>query len=75
MTSITADAARKMQLRKAHAMEAADKSQKRGSGLQKLGSAVCRMPVRFRFATAAAADPALIIAYAKICTRMKNSRS
>ncbi|EAY75675.1 hypothetical protein OsI_03582 [Oryza sativa Indica Group] len=27
-------------------MEAADKSQKRGSGLQKLGSAVCRMPVR-----------------------------
>ena len=48
-------------------MEAAERLQKRGKGLQKLGSAVCRMPVRFKFDTAAAADPALIIAYAKTC--------
>lgn len=64
---MTAEAARKTQLRKAQAMEAAEKSQKRGSGLQKLGSAVCRMPVRFRLDTAAAADPALIIARANTC--------
>ena len=67
ITSITADAARKAQLRKAHAMEAADRSQKRGKGLQKLGSAVCRMPVRFKLATAADADPPRTIAYAKSC--------
>jgi hypothetical protein len=57
-----ADAARRLQLTKAQAMEAAERSQKRGKGLQKLGSAVCWMPVRFRLATAAAADAALIIA-------------
>jgi len=67
MTSMTAEAARKTQLRKAHAMETAERSQKRGRGLQKLGRAVCRMPVRFRLATAAAADPALIIASENTC--------
>ena len=67
MTSITAHIKRKAQLRKAQAMEAAERSQKRGSGLHKLGSAVCRMPVRLRLDTAAAADPALIIASENTC--------
>lgn len=43
--------------------------QKRFNGLQKLGRVVCRMPVRFRFEIPAAADPALINAYAKDCNQ------
>jgi hypothetical protein len=64
---MTAEVARKTQLRKAQAMEAAKKLQKCGSGLQKLGKGVCWMPVRFRLDTAAAADPALIIATDNTC--------
>jgi hypothetical protein len=64
---MTAEVARKTQLRKAQAMEAAEKLQKCGSGLQKLGKGVCWMPVRFRLDTAAAADPALIIATDNTC--------
>ena len=42
-------------------------SQNLCKALPKLGRAVCLIPMRFRLVIPAAADPALIIAYAKIC--------
>lgn len=67
ITSWTADMASKMQLKKVKAIEMATWSQKLCKGLQKFGRAVCRIPVRFKFVTPLAADPALIIAYANAC--------
>lgn len=64
MTSRMAEAASKKPLKKAKTMEAVACEQNACKGLQKLGNAVCLMPVRFRFATPAAAEAALIIAYA-----------
>lgn len=52
---------------KVNAIEIATWSQKLSKALQKFGRAVCLIPVRFRFVTPDAADPALIIAHAKIC--------
>jgi len=64
MTSWTADAASKKQLKKVKNIETATWSQKLCRGLQKFGKAVCRIPVRLRLVTPDAAAPALIIAYA-----------
>jgi hypothetical protein len=67
ITSWTADVASRMQLKKVKAIEMATWSQKLCNGLQKLGRAVCRIPVRFKLVTPDAADPALINAYANTC--------
>lgn len=60
MTSCTADVASKKQLMKLKAIEMATWSQNLCKGLQKFGRGVCLIPVRFRFVTPDAADPALI---------------
>jgi hypothetical protein len=68
---MTVEVTRKAQLRKAQAMEAVEKLQICGSGLQKLGKGVCWMSVRFKLDTTAAADPALIIATENTSKRQK----
>jgi len=60
-----AEVVSKQQVKNVKAIDMATWLQKRCNGLQKLGRVVCRMPVRFRFEIPAAADPALISAYAK----------
>lgn len=62
-----AEVVSKQQVKNVNAIEMATWLQKRCNGLQKLGRVVCRMPVRFRFEIPAAADPALISAYARAC--------
>ena len=69
ITSKIAEVASKKQLKKVKATEAATWSQKLRKGLQKFGRGECRIPVRFRLVTPEAADPALIIAYAKACNK------
>lgn len=68
-TSRTAQLASMKQLRNVKVMEIVARSQKRCKGLQKFGKAECRIPVRFRFATPAEAEPAPTIAYAKAYCR------
>lgn len=67
ITSWTAEVASKKQPKIVKAIEMATWSQKLCKGLQKFGSDVCLIPVRFRLLTPEAADPALIIAYANSC--------
>lgn len=50
-------------------------AQKRRRGRQKSGSAACRMPVRFRFVTPDAAEPALITAYASAWSPARTSHA
>lgn len=58
--SWTADVASKKQLMKVKTIDMATWSQNLCKGLQKFGSAVCLIPVRFRLVTPDEADPALI---------------
>lgn len=58
---------------KVRAMETVTWSQNPRSGLQKLGSAVCRIPVRFRLVTPEEADPALIVTYENTCKNKKDT--
>jgi hypothetical protein len=62
ITSWTADVASKKQLMKLKTIDMATWSQNLCKGLQKFGRGVCLIPVRFRFVTPDAADPALISA-------------
>ena len=57
-------------VRNVKAMEIAMRSQKTCNGLQKFGNGVWWIPVRFKFVTPDAADPALITAYANICNKI-----
>jgi hypothetical protein len=67
ITSMTAEVARKAQLRKAQAMEQPRSCRNVAAACRSWVKGVCWMPVRFKLDTAAAADPALIIATENTC--------